>query len=135
MTRLMGENMMRKDGEAHQAERKILFPAVSPRTVQEHWRAIFAARAKDILDRLTSRGACDLVTDYAMPVSAAALKAITGLVEMTEAEMDRVSQQLTRRVKNLAERYETPMPQMVSKVTNLEQTVNKYLEKMGFSWK
>jgi type I restriction enzyme M protein len=32
-------------------------------------------------------------------------------------EMDRVSQQLTHRVKELAERYETPMPQMVSTTT------------------
>ena len=92
MTRLMGENMMRKDGEAHQNERKILFPAVSPRTVQDHWRAIFAAKTAEILDRLAPTGACDLVTDYAMPVSAEALKAITGLTNMATAQMDHVSQ-------------------------------------------
>ena len=34
MTTLMGENLMRKDGEAHQAERKAIFPSVSPRTVR-----------------------------------------------------------------------------------------------------
>ena len=32
MTQLMGENMMRKDGEAHTTERKQMFPAVSPKT-------------------------------------------------------------------------------------------------------
>ena len=50
-------------------------------------------------------------------------------------EMDRVSQQLTQRVKELAERYETPMPQMVNRVAYLEAKVNRHLTKMGFSWK
>lgn len=51
------------------------------------------------------------------------------------SEMDRVSQQLTQRVKELAERYETPMPQMVNRVAELEAKVNRHLNKMGFSWK
>jgi len=92
MTRLMGENMMRKDGAPHLSERKILFPALSPRTVQDHWKAIFQKRAQDILAGLKPRGACDLVTDFAMPVSAEALKAITGLTNMATAHMDHVSQ-------------------------------------------
>lgn len=50
-------------------------------------------------------------------------------------EMDRVSQQLTQRVKDLSERYETPMPQMVNCVVDLEAQVNRHLNKMGFSWK
>ncbi|MDN5940923.1 MAG: type I restriction-modification system subunit M [Nitrospira sp.] len=48
-------------------------------------------------------------------------------------EMDRVSQQLTQRVKELAERYETPMPQMVSRVAELEAKVNAHLKRMGFT--
>ncbi|MDA0962442.1 MAG: cytochrome P450, partial [Proteobacteria bacterium] len=92
MTLLMGENMMRKDGDAHMAERRALFPTVSPRTVNDHWKPLFLARAEEILDDLAPKGACDLVTDYAMPVSAEALKLITGLTEMTAAEMDGVSQ-------------------------------------------
>ena len=50
-------------------------------------------------------------------------------------EMDRISQALTQRVKELAERYETPMPQMASRVAELEARVNRHLEKMGFAWK
>lgn len=50
-------------------------------------------------------------------------------------EMDRVSQQLTQRVKELAERYETPLPQMTNRVADLEAKVNHHLKKMGFSWK
>ena len=48
-------------------------------------------------------------------------------------EMDRISQALTQRVKELAERYETPMPQMVKGVAELEEKVNRHLERMGFS--
>lgn len=92
MTVLMGQNMMRKDGADHMAERKALFPTVSPKTVATHWQPLFEAKALDILDNLKPKGACDLVTDYAMPVSAEALKLITGLTEMTAAEMDGVSQ-------------------------------------------
>jgi type I restriction enzyme M protein len=49
-------------------------------------------------------------------------------------EMDRVSQQLTQRVKELAERYETPLPQMTNRMTKLEAKVNQHLERMGFAW-
>jgi len=51
------------------------------------------------------------------------------------SEMERVSQSLTQRVKELAERYETPMPQMNERVDDLEAKVNRHLEKMGFAWK
>ena len=51
------------------------------------------------------------------------------------SEMDRISQALSRRVKELAERYATPLPLQMKKVENLEQSVNVHLAKMGFSWK
>jgi type I restriction enzyme M protein len=50
-------------------------------------------------------------------------------------ELDRVSQTLTRRVKELAERYEAPLPKMVERVAELEARVSRHLEKMGFAWK
>ena len=49
-------------------------------------------------------------------------------------EMDRISQRLTQRIKELAERYETPLPQQTQNVMDLEKTVNGHLEKMGFLW-
>ena len=47
-------------------------------------------------------------------------------------ETDRVSQALTRRVKELAERYENPLPELTDKVGELEAKVNAHLAKMGF---
>ncbi len=49
-------------------------------------------------------------------------------------EMDRISQSLTQRVQELAERYEAPLPRMVSRVAELEAKVNRHLKRMGFSW-
>jgi type I restriction enzyme M protein len=47
-------------------------------------------------------------------------------------EIDRVSQGLTQRVKVLAERYEVPLPELVSQVAELEARVAGHLAKMGF---
>ncbi|MCX7074704.1 MAG: type I restriction-modification system subunit M [Methylococcales bacterium] len=49
-------------------------------------------------------------------------------------EMNRISQALTQRIKQLAERYETPVSQHVQNVVDLEAKVNQHLAKMGFSW-
>lgn len=92
MTRLMGQNLMRKDGTEHSTERKAIFPTVSPRTVADHWKAKFQMATVQVIDGLQDRDHCDLVTDYAMPVSAHALRHITGLTNMDWREMDRVSQ-------------------------------------------
>ena len=94
MTRLMGQNMMRKDGAEHMLERRALFPALSPRTVADHWKPMFEDATTDILKELKSKNEFDLVTDFAMPVSAAALIAITGLSQMRHSEMDQVSQHM-----------------------------------------
>ncbi|MFL4471381.1 cytochrome P450 [Tateyamaria armeniaca] len=92
LTRVMGANMMRKDGDAHMIERRALFPALSPRTVRD----VLSPRFRDIvqghIDRIKPLGACDLVTDYAMPVAADALRIMTGLINMEAAEMDAASQ-------------------------------------------
>jgi type I restriction enzyme M protein len=48
--------------------------------------------------------------------------------------MDRISQALTRRVRELAERYASPLPQMVQRVGELEARVSTHLERMGFAW-
>ena len=61
-------------------------------------------------------------------------KWLAALDAAIHGEMDRVSQQLTQRVKELAERYEIPLPQMVSRVAELETRVNRHLERMGFAW-
>ena len=62
-------------------------------------------------------------------------KWLAALDAAIHGEMDRVSQQLTQRVKELAERYETPMLQMVGRAAKLESKVKRHLKTMGFAWK
>lgn len=51
-----------------------------------------------------------------------------------KTEMERISQRLTQRIKELAERYETTLPQQTTEVADLEAKVNAHLQKMGFVW-
>ena len=51
-----------------------------------------------------------------------------------EGEMERISQRLTGRIKELMERYETPLPAIDKELTELESKVNAHLQKMGFVW-
>lgn len=51
-----------------------------------------------------------------------------------KTEVERVSQPLTQRIKELAERYETPIPKMNNIVIDLERKVDEHLQKMGFKW-
>ena len=60
-------------------------------------------------------------------------KWLTTLDAAIHGEMDRISQALTQRVKELAERYETPLSQMTARVAELETRVNSHLVKMGFT--
>ncbi|MCP4543635.1 MAG: N-6 DNA methylase [Chloroflexi bacterium] len=61
-------------------------------------------------------------------------KWLAALEAAIHGEMDRISQTLTRRVQELAERYEAPMPQLSARVDELEARVNGHLERMGFVW-
>jgi cytochrome P450 len=88
----MGQNMMRKDGKEHKNERHTIFPTVSPKTTQNVWKQKFIDHTKQILDNFSDQKEIDLVNEFAKPVSAEALKSITGLTNMTWQEMDRVSQ-------------------------------------------
>jgi type I restriction enzyme M protein len=52
-----------------------------------------------------------------------------------QAELDRVSQALTRRIRELAERYAVPLPQLADDVEALSGRVEVHLQRMGVAWK
>ena len=59
------------------------------------------------------------------------------LAEMEQrirTEMDNISHRLTQRIKELAERYETPLPQLSKNVDDLTAKVENHLRKMNFKW-
>jgi cytochrome P450 len=100
MNRLMGHNMMRKDGAAHMSERAAMFPSVSPRAVRDTWLRKFKVHAERILDELAPRGGADLVKAFALPLSAECLKDITGLTNMRFEDMDAWSQAMIDGIAN-----------------------------------
>lgn len=51
-----------------------------------------------------------------------------------QAELDRVSQTLTRRIRELAERYATPLPALEDEVEALSAKVGEHLKRMGVVW-
>ncbi|MCZ7538805.1 MAG: type I restriction-modification system subunit M [Anaerolineae bacterium] len=56
------------------------------------------------------------------------------LETMVQSELDRVSQALTGRIRQLAERYAEPLPALVKEVEMLNRKVESLLEKMGYTW-
>lgn len=61
-------------------------------------------------------------------------KWMTTLEQTVKGEMDRISQRLTERIKELAERYEISLPTLITETEALTNKVDAHLKKMGFIW-
>ena len=61
-------------------------------------------------------------------------KWLAALAADVQTELDRVSQALTGRIRQLAERYATPLPQLTNEVESLAARVDEHLKKMGAVW-
>ena len=61
-------------------------------------------------------------------------KWMASLQRDVQCELDRVSQTLTVRIRELAERYATPLPRLTDDVAMLATRVNEHLTRMGASW-
>jgi type I restriction enzyme M protein len=62
-------------------------------------------------------------------------KWLASLAAAVQSELDRVSQSLTGRIRQLADRYAAPLPQITQEVENLTARVDGHLKKMGVVWK
>ena len=62
-------------------------------------------------------------------------KWLATIAAAVQGELDRVSQTLTSRIRQLAERYATPLPQLTDEVATLAARVDGHLKKMGAVWK
>lgn len=90
--------------------------------------------AKEELDRKTLLKYPALTEDHVKQLVVDD-KWMTSIKKSVQTEMERISQRLTQRIKELAERYETPLPQQNKEVAALEEKVKAHLAKMGFIWK
>ena len=52
-----------------------------------------------------------------------------------QSEIDAISQRLTSRIKELAERYENTMGELDNSTKDLEDKVSAHLQKMGLVWR
>lgn len=61
-------------------------------------------------------------------------KWLATLAARIHGELDRITQALTQRVSDLADRYETPLPEATAEVAALQAKVDAHLKRMGFAW-
>ncbi|MEO6321024.1 MAG: N-6 DNA methylase, partial [Polaromonas sp.] len=61
-------------------------------------------------------------------------KWLAALTASVQSELDRVSQALTGRIRQLAERYRAPLPALCDEVDVLARRVDEHLKMMGFEW-
>lgn len=61
-------------------------------------------------------------------------KWLASMARNIQSELDRVTQTLTGRLKDLAERYKIPLPQLNREMEILTAKVSEHLTKMGFEW-
>ena len=61
-------------------------------------------------------------------------KWLASLQGAIQTEIDAISQRLTGRIKELAERYENTMEELDSQTKTLEEKVADHLENMGLVW-
>jgi type I restriction enzyme M protein len=61
-------------------------------------------------------------------------KWLPSIAAAVQGELRRVSQTLTGRIRQLAERYATPLPQLTEEVAYLASRVDEHLKRMGAVW-
>ena len=61
-------------------------------------------------------------------------KWLATLAASVQTELNRVSQTLTGRIRQLAERYATALPHLTDEVEPLSARVDEHLKKMGSRW-
>ena len=86
--------LMRKDGEAHQAERMAMAPTFSPKVIQQTWLPAYQKIAEEYVARLPKGEVVDLFPLLAAPYAARGLALLLGIDEASDEEKIRWSQTL-----------------------------------------
>ena len=95
--------------------------------------AATSAKAKDEQEALLAKVAAQYgkLTEDEIKTLVVDDKWLAALAAAVQAELDRVSQTLTGRIRQLAERYATPLPQLTGEVATLAARVDEHLKKIG----
>ncbi len=99
--------------------------------------AVTAAKLAAAQDALTERVvACyPKLTENEIKTLVVDDKWLGTLAAAVQGELDRISQTLTGRIRQLAERYATPLPQITHEVAALAARVDVHLKTMGAAWR
>ncbi|GAA4105536.1 cytochrome P450 [Enteractinococcus coprophilus] len=104
MIRAMGHSMLRKDDPEHRVERQAWQPVMRPSVVKKTWAPIFERNAQRYLNELKAKGpGADLVWDFAAPYAGENLRAVTGLHNVTQQDLQRWSQTMIDATGNYAD--------------------------------
>ena len=79
-------------------------------------------------------GRYDSLTDTEVRELVVQRKWLASLEQAVASEVERVSQALTGRLKQLGERYDEALPTIIARVGELDARVTGHLERMGFTW-
>ena len=129
----VAERLKETKGEADAAdERKVLNKYLALLDKE----AATSAKVKEAQDALMAKVAAQYgkLTEDEIKTLVVDDKWLATLAAAVQGELDRVSQTLTGRIRQLAERYATPLPQLTGKVAMLAARVDKHLTKMGAIW-
>ena len=95
--------------------------------------AATSAKVKDAQDALMAKVAAQYgkLSEDEIKTLVVDDKWLATLAATVQGELDRVSQTLTGRIRELADRYATPLPQLTREVATLAARVDEHLKKMG----
>jgi type I restriction enzyme M protein len=124
-------NEIKGDKDAHD-ERKLLDAYLA--LLEQESEA--SKKVKDATNALEAKVATKYgkLTEAEIKILVVDDKWLAQLAADVQSELDRVSQTLTGRIRELAERYATPLPQLTEEVKTLSSRVDEHLKKMGAVW-
>jgi cytochrome P450 len=91
LTRVIGHQMLRTDGEAHRRLRSAAQDPLRPQSVADR-RPAFDRIANELIDSFAHRGSVELVREFAAPFSALCLAEVLGLRDVRAGDIERWSQ-------------------------------------------
>jgi cytochrome P450 len=89
LARTFGRNLLASEGAYHERIRSIIYPWFRVGAIGEYPDRVIAPIADELVDGFFDRGACDLVADFAEPLSARVLKRALGLGFVEEETLRR----------------------------------------------
>ena len=89
LRRTFGPNLLASEGAYHDRIRKIIYPWFRVGAIGDYPDNVIAPIAEELVDGFAERGSCDLVSEFAEPLSARVLKRALGLPFVEEGTLRR----------------------------------------------